>query len=147
MNILCKKLVILGKSKIYPKINVLFLKSFKNSLVIAHMDTTIYKVTMYYDTYEYHYGDGFYPCTLPTDACNTPIDLFFIQKLKSWYQIDTTKITELEDIKYINITGLDGNNGNLLLCILNQNANTNHDCLYNTYGLNILRPKASNRSI
>jgi hypothetical protein len=102
---------------------------------------------MYYDTYEYHYGDGFYPCTLPSEVCNTAIDLFFIQKLKSWYQIDPTQIPQLEDKKCINITGLDGNNGHLLLCILNQNADTNHDCLYNIFGLNLLRSKTSAKII
>ena len=83
----------------------------------------IYKVTMYYDYYEYECGDGFYPFFENIDNLYKSTELFFVYRNNSWYQI-----------KGINIKGLDGNTGNELIELLNINGNKNGLSIYNNLG-------------
>ena len=72
-------------------------------------ESTVF-VTMYYDNYEYRFGDGFYPCL----------------KKEVEYDAETTVGFVLRDLEWIQtsgflIYGLDGNYGKELLEFLNNN--------------------------
>jgi len=114
----------------------------------------IYKVTMYYDEYEYENGDGFYPSVYIDNACNKEIDLFFVYKSNYWKQIDYTPLlnsnADADNEKYFLfdndnnhmckiIKGLDETNGSLLLSLLNNQANTDFLFIYNSIGYQIYR--------
>lgn len=78
-------------------------------------DILVYIQKLYYSTYEYFQGNGFYPETTPTNYINkgskyseTLISFIYIKDKKQWKQIDGK-----------NINGLDKNEGYLLLNILN----------------------------
>jgi hypothetical protein len=66
-------------------------------------------VTLYYDSYEKNYGDGFFPLTMYYKGYDQ-VNIGFIYSNSFWRQISGD-----------NIHGLDGNERNYLLNILNDN--------------------------
>jgi hypothetical protein len=74
--------------------------------------------TLYYDKYEYEFGDGFYPVIEKNNSCSeeTAITFLYNKFYNSWVQVDN-----------INISGLDGDNGIKLLNIMNKKYNL--DCI------------------
>jgi len=77
------------------------------------MTAQVYKVDMFYDSYESDFGDGFYPMTKSSEPCTTKTTIGFqlITYTDSniyWKQTDNNVIK-----------GLDGNEGILLFTQLN----------------------------
>ena len=71
-------------------------------------------VKMYYDSYEYEYGDGFYPVTQNISPCTTEINISFI----IYVEYNNTFWKQTND-KYKPIYGLDGDQRDILLKQLN----------------------------
>ena len=77
--------------------------------------TSSVSVNLHYDWYEYKFGDGFYPLTANNDANNLHnIDIIFDLTNGIWCQRDKMPIR-----------GLDGNQGDQLLLLLNHNITEN----------------------
>jgi hypothetical protein len=74
------------------------------------------KELIYYDKYEYEFGDGFYPTIEQYNPCNESdyVSFTYNKNYNCWVQTDG-----------INICGLDGNNGINLLNIINKKHNLN----------------------
>jgi len=95
-------------------------------------DTTIISTQiLFYDTYEYEFGDGFYPTIEKDVLTNKQISINFLyDKTKNqWIQINE-----------IVISGLDGDNGINLLNLMNKKNNVNCVAIYNSCK-QILYPK------
>jgi len=73
-------------------------------------------VKMYYDSYEYEYGDGFYPVTQNISPCTTEINISFIIYVE--YNNTFWKQTN-DNHNYKPIYGLDGDQREILLKQLN----------------------------
>ena len=86
------------------------------------------KELLYYDKYEYEFGDGFYPTIEQYNPCNefTYISFTYNIVFNSWIQTDG-----------FNICGLDGENGINLLNIMNTKYNVNGKSIKNKYCSNI----------
>ena len=94
-------------------------------------------VKFYFDTYELYYGDGFFPVTKKCDACNKEIFISFkLDYEMFWRQ------TISNDIQ--GISGLDGDEGDFLLQLLNKTAVKNNKesgvGIKSKYGI-IIHPK------
>lgn len=79
-----------------------------------------YPYDMYYDPYEKEYGDGFYPITEKTGACSNKITIIFYIKYDCWTQYS-----------YPTIMGLDGDEGEKLLELLNTKYNKTCNSILN----------------
>lgn len=76
--------------------------------------------TMYYDSYEYEFGDGFYPVVDEEGPCAKPATITF-----------ASEINDLRQIGGNSIRGLDGNNGYKLLTNINAKNKTQFTRIYN----------------
>jgi hypothetical protein len=78
------------------------------------MNSQVYKVDMFYDSYESDFGDGFYPMTKSSEPCTTKTTIGFLLITETdsnvyWKQTKNSNV----------IKGLDGNEGILLFAHLN----------------------------
>jgi hypothetical protein len=84
-----------------------------SNATIQNLHTNMSKTTrvsqlMYYDSYEYEFGDGFYP-QISKDTLDSELTINFALINNTWKQTNSN-----------NINGLDGNCGEHLLQLLNQ---------------------------
>lgn len=88
----------------------------------------IAKQTLYYDKYEYEFGNGFYPVIEKNNSCSEEIVISFLYNkfYNSWVQIDEPLIYGFHD-----------DNGFNLLNIMNEKYNVNCISIKNTRYSNI----------
>lgn len=84
--------------------------------------TIITTQTLFYDTYEYEFGDGFYPMLQKGDLSYKQIDIKFLYNIKHNCWVQTNEIV---------ISGLDGDNGVNLLNRMNEKNNLKCVAIYN----------------
>lgn len=95
--------------------------------------TSMVTIRMYYDAYEYDFGDGFFPYFSPITLVSGKTDISFELTLIDNELVWTQKTEE-------SIQGLDGNIGNELLNKLNAELNVNAKKILNKNGA-VLHPK------
>jgi len=92
----------------------------------------ITKETLFYDTYEYEFGDGFYPTIEKDDISNKQIEIQFLYNKKQNCWVQQNEIV---------ISGLDGNNGIQLLTRMNEKKNVCCVAIYNYFNSKIYPTK------
>ena len=81
------------------------------------------QIEMFYDEYEYHYGDGMFPIVFQTK------DTFHFKKDTFHFIFDPKTSAWNQHKEHLVISGLDGDNGVKLLEILGKGK-----AIYNSYG-------------
>jgi hypothetical protein len=86
----------------------------------ANTANTVY-ITMFYDSYEKEYGDGFYPVNEKDATCNSEIIIQFkLFNTLFWKQTTSTSID-----------GLDGDQGLILLNKINEMSKNKGTTIFN----------------
>jgi len=97
-------------------------------VIIIIIMSSLISIKLYYDEYEYEFGDGFYPQLSPFNGqvhVFKPVIFQFIQERNVWKQVLSTSQKA--------ITGLDSPHGKELLLALNAESGLSATSVENVY--------------